>query len=139
MIQNKKVKHEYIFIETFNVGIKLLGTEVKSIKEGRVSLSDAYCYFNNGELFIKGMNIPETNTNYTHEPLRERKLLMKKSELRKLEKELINGLTIVPYKLFRNDKGLFKMVIVLGKGKKLYDKRASLKEKDIKRDMARDI
>jgi SsrA-binding protein len=139
MVTNKKVKYEYTFIETHTVGIKLQGSEVKSIDEGKVSLVDAYCYFIDGELFIKGMNIPESKVAYTHEPLRDRKLLMKKKELRKLEKQLINGLTIIPYKLFRNKRGIIKVEIVLGKGKKLHDKRNSIKEKDIKRDMDRDM
>jgi SsrA-binding protein len=139
MITNKKVKYEYTFVETHTVGIKLQGSEVKSIDEGKVSLVDAYCYFVDGELFLKGMNIPESKVAYTHEPLRDRKLLMKKKELRKLEKQLINGLTIIPYKLFRNKRGLIKVEIVLGKGKKLHDKRNSIKERDIKRDMDRDI
>lgn len=133
MITNKKVKYEYTFIETHTVGIKLMGSEVKSIDDGKVSLVDAYCYFNSGELFIKGMNIPESKVVYTHEPLRERKLLMKKKELRKLEKQLINGLTIIPYKMFRNNKGLIKMTIVLGKGKKLYDKRQTIRKRDDER------
>lgn len=139
MIINKKVKYEYTFIETHTVGIKLQGSEVKSIDDGKVSLVDAYCYFVDGELFIKGMNIPESKVAYTHEPLRDRKLLMKKKELRKLEKQLINGLTIIPYKLFRNKRGFIKVEIVLGKGKKLHDKRNSIKERDIKRDMDRDM
>lgn len=137
MIVNRKVKYEYTFIDTFVTGIKLMGSEVKSIKDGKVSLVDAYCYFNDGELFIKGMNIPEFKSSYTHEPLRDRKLLMKKKELVKLEKSLINGLTVIPYKMFITDRGLIKVEIVLGKGKKLHDKRNSLKEKDIKRDMDR--
>ena len=133
MIVNKKVKFEYTFVETHIVGIKLMGSEVKAIDNGKVSLVDAYCYFNDGELFVKGMNIPESNLAYTHEPLRERKLLMKKKELRKLEKQLINGLTIVPYKIFRNDRGLIKLEIVLAKGKKLYDKRQAIRKRDDER------
>ncbi len=138
-IINRKVSHEYFFVDTFVVGVKLMGSEVKSIRDGKVSLVDAYCYFNEGELYVKGMNIPEYRQSYTHEPIRDRKLLMKKKELVKLQKELIKGLTIVPYKLFTNDRGLIKMEIVLAKGKKLYDKRESLKEKDIKREMMRQI
>jgi SsrA-binding protein len=126
-------------VDTFVVGVKLMGSEVKSIRDGKVSLVDAYCYFNEGELYVKGMNIPEYRQSYTHEPIRDRKLLMKKKELIKLQKELIKGLTIVPYKLFTNDRGLIKMEIVLAKGKKLYDKRESLKEKDIKREMMQQI
>jgi SsrA-binding protein len=138
-IINRKVSHEYFFVDTFVVGVKLMGSEVKSIRDGKVSLVDAYCYFNEGELYVKGMNIPEYRQSYTHEPIRDRKLLMKKKELVKLQKELIKGLTIVPYKLFTNDRGLIKMEIVLAKGKKLYDKKESLKEKDIKREMMRQI
>jgi SsrA-binding protein len=138
-IINRKVSHEYFFVDTFVVGVKLMGSEVKSIRDGKVSLVDAYCYFNEGELYVKGMNIPEYRQSYTHEPIRDRKLLMKKKELIKLQKELIKGLTIVPYKLFTNDRGLIKMEIVLAKGKKLYDKRESLKEKDIKREMMQQI
>jgi SsrA-binding protein len=138
-IINRKVSHEYFFVDTFVVGVKLMGSEVKSIRDGKVSLVDAYCYFNEGELYVKGMNIPEYRQSYTHEPIRDRKLLMKKKELVKLQKELIKGLTIVPYKLFTNDRGLIKMEIVLAKGKKLYDKRESLKEKDIKREMMQQI
>jgi SsrA-binding protein len=138
-IINRKVSHEYFFVDTFVVGVKLMGSEVKSIRDGKVSLVDAYCHFNEGELYVKGMNIPEYRQSYTHEPIRDRKLLMKKKELIKLQKELIKGLTIVPYKLFTNDRGLLKMEIVLAKGKKLYDKRESLKEKDIKREMMRQI
>jgi SsrA-binding protein len=138
-IVNRKVNHEYIFIDTFVVGVCLLGSEVKSIRDGKTSLVDAYCYFNNGELFLKGMNIPEYNQSYTHDPHRERKLLMKKKELNKLQKELVKGLTLVPYRLFTNDRGLIKLEIVLGKGKKLYDKKKTLKERDIDRDVMRQI
>lgn len=138
-IVNRKVAHEYFFVETMVVGIKLLGSEVKSIRGGKVSLVDAYCFFNDGELFVKGMNIPEYKQSYTHEPLRDRKLLLKKKELIKLEKELVKGLTLIPYKIYSTERGLLKMEIVLGKGKKLYDKRESLKEKDIKREIMRQI
>ena len=139
MIVNKKVKFEYTFIETHTVGIKLMGSEVKSIDNGKVSLVDAYCYFKDGELFVKGMNIPESKVSYSHEPLRERKLLMKKKELRKLEKQLINGLTIVPYKMFRNDRRLIKLEIVLAKGKKLYDKRQAIRKRDDERNLKREL
>jgi SsrA-binding protein len=136
-IVNKKVGYEYIFVNTLVAGIKLMGSEVKSIYDGKVSLVDAYCYFNNGELFIKGMNIPEYRQSYTHEPLRDRKLLMKKKELIKLEKELVKGLTLIPYKIFTNERGLLKVEIVLGKGKKLHDKRESIKERDVNRNLMR--
>lgn len=138
-IVNRKVKFEYQFIETFIVGLQLQGSEVKAIKSHMISMVDTYCYFKHGELFVKGMNITSNNVAYSHEATRERKILMKKNELRKLDKELINGLTIVPYRVFCNDKGLIKMEIVLAKGKKLWDKRDSIKERDISRDMMRDI
>jgi SsrA-binding protein len=104
-----------------------------------ISMVDTFCYFNNGELFVKGMNVTSNNVAYSHDPSRDRKLLMKKKELRKLEKELINGLTIVPYRLFRDERGLIKMEIVLAKGKKLWDKRNSIKERDVSREMMRGI
>ena len=138
-IVNRKVKFEYHFVETFIVGLKLQGSEVKAISNNLVSMVDTFCYFKYGELFVKGMNVTSNNVAYSHEPSRERKLLMKKKELRKLEKELINGLTIVPYRLFRNDRGLIKMEIVLAKGKNLFDKRNSIKERDINREMMRGI
>jgi len=136
-IVNKKITYEYFFINTIIAGIKLMGSEVKSIRDGKVSLVDSYCYFNEGELFIKGMNIPEYKSAYTHEPLRDKKILIKKKEIIKLQKELVKGLTLVPYRIFTNDRGLLKVEIVLGKGKKLYDKRESIKEKDINRDLMR--
>lgn len=138
-IVNKKVKFEYFFVETFVVGIKLQGSEVKSINDSKVSMTDTYCYFKNGELYVKGLNIASSNVSYAHEPMRERKLLMKKKELRKLENELINGLTIIPYRLYRNETGLIKMEIVLAKGKKLWDKRDSIKERDINRELKRGL
>ena len=138
-IVNKKVKFEYFILETFVSGIVLMGSEVKSISDSKVSMVDTYCYFKNGELYVKGMNVASNNTSYCHEPTRERKLLMKKKELRKLEKELINGLTIVPYRLYRNDTGLIKMDIVLVKGKKLWDKRETIKGRDLDRDLKRNL
>ncbi len=138
-IVNRKVKFEYHFIETFITGIKLQGSEVKAIIKGLVSLVDTYCYFNNGELYLKGMNVTGSNVAYSHEPIRDRKLLLKKKELRKLESELINGLTIVPYRVFRNEKGLIKVEIVLCRGKKLWDKREKIKERDISRENNLDI
>lgn len=136
---NKKVKFEYTFIDTYVTGIKLIGSEVKSIRLGKVSLTDTYCYFNKGELYLKGLNISETNVAYSHTAIRDRKLLLKRKQLNKLENELLKGLSLVPYRIFINDKGFVKVEIVLGKGKKLWDKRDSIKERDINRDMMRDI
>lgn len=139
-IRNKKASFEYQFIETYVAGIQLTGTEIKSIRQGKVSLQEGYCFFNKGELFVKGMHIAkyEQGTHYNHEPVRDRKLLLQKKELRKLEtKSEEKGLTIIPIRIFTNDRGLAKVEIALAKGKKLYDKRESIKEKDVKRDMER--
>lgn len=117
-----------------------MGTEIKSIREGKVNLQDGYCYFNNGECFVKGITITAyaQGTHYNHEAARERKLLLKKSELKKLESKVEEkGLTLVPTRLFINDRGLVKMEIALGKGKKLHDKRESIKDRDIKRELSR--
>ena len=139
-IKNKRASFEYLLLEKYVAGIMLMGSEIKSIREGKVSLQEAYCDFINGELFIKQMNIArykEASYN-NHEPLRERKLLMSKRELRKLRKKLEEkGLTLIPLRMFINERGLAKLEIALGKGKKLYDKRESLKEKAQKRDMER--
>jgi SsrA-binding protein len=136
-IVNKKLRFEYEFIQTLTCGIQLVGSEVKSIREGKASISESYCYFNKGELFVKGMNISDYGYGSFHDTTRDRKLLLKKKELRDLENKLIKGLTIVPYRLFLNDKGLIKVEIVLGRGKKLYDKRHSIKTRDVERDMKR--
>lgn len=139
-IKNKKASFEYEFLETFCVGMVLQGTEIKSIRLGKASLMEAYCYINNSELFIKSMNIAvyEQGTHYNHEPTRVRKLLLQKREIRNLENNLKDqGLTIVPYRLFINDRGFAKLEIALAKGKKLHDKRDSIKEKDTKRDLQR--
>lgn len=136
--KNRKASYEYHFIDTYVAGLTLTGTEIKAIREGKLSFSDAYCYFNDGELYVKQMNIsPYTQgTHYNHEPLRERKLLLKKSELRKLESKLEKGQTIVPTRLFVNDRGWAKLEIALAKGKKLYDKREDIKQKDMKREIS---
>jgi SsrA-binding protein len=136
-IVNKKAKFEYSFLETLIVGIQLVGSEVKSIRQGKASISEGYCYFNNGELFVKGMNISDYGYGSSHDTTRDRKLLLKRKELNNLENQLTNGLTIIPYRLFLNDKGLIKMEIALARGKKLHDKRFSIKERDIERDMKR--
>ena len=139
-IKNRKASFEYEFLEKFTAGIVLKGTEIKSVREGKVSLQESYCYFHNGELFIKGMHIaPYEQANiFNHDPLRDRKLLLKKRELRKLETALNEkGLTIVPTRLFISDKGHAKVNIALAKGKKIHDKRESIKQKDLKREMDR--
>jgi SsrA-binding protein len=136
-IVNKKARFEYEFIQTEVCGIQLVGSEVKSIRQGKVSISEGYCYFKDGELFVKGMNISDYGFGSFHETVRDRKLLLKRKELNGLETKLINGLTIVPYRVFLNDKGLIKMEIALAKGKKIHDKRETIKNRDLDRDMKR--
>ncbi len=139
-IQNRKASFEFFFLEEYSAGMVLTGTEIKSIREGKVSMADAYCIFNKGELYVKNLNISkyENGTHYNHEPLRERKLLLKRKELKKLESKLTDkGLTIIPTRVYINDSGLAKIDIALAKGKKLYDKRDSIKDKDMKRDQDR--
>lgn len=139
-IRNKQASFQYELIEKFVAGIVLMGTEIKSIREGKVNLQDGFCYFNNGEIFAKGINITAyaQGTHYNHEAARERKLLMKKSELRKLESKVEEkGLALIPTRLFINERGLAKMEIALGRGKKLHDKRESIKERDVKRELSK--
>lgn len=128
-VKLQKIKFEYEFLESFDAGIELKGTEVKSIKSRNFSFVDSYCYFVNGELFIKNFVI-----NNEVDPKREKKILLKKQELSKLEKELIKGLTIVPYRVFQNDKGKIKVTIALARRNKNYDKKQKIKERDIDRE-----
>ncbi|WP_297702621.1 SsrA-binding protein SmpB [uncultured Eudoraea sp.] len=140
-IKNKKARFEYEFLDTYIAGIVLSGTEIKSIRLGKASITESFCEFNElGELFAINMQVDEYShaTHFNHRPKAARKLLLKKQELRKLEKEVKNtGLTIIPLNLFINDKGFAKLKIVLAKGKKLYDKRESIKDRDNKRDLDR--
>jgi SsrA-binding protein len=131
-IVNRKSKFEYQFIDTYNAGVVLNGVEVKSIRDGKFSFTDSYCIFQNGELFMKNTSISGIGNDNIG---RDRKLLLKKKELTKLNKDLINGLSIIPYRLYENDRGLFKIEIVLAKGKKLFDKRESIKKRDIEREI----
>ena len=138
--KNRKAYYQYEFIDTLEAGIVLLGTEIKSIREGKLSFTDAYCIFKKNELFVKGLHISEYsmgNVN-NHEPKRDRKLLLNHRELKQwLKKVNEKGYTIIPVNLYVNDDGLAKLKIALSRGKKLYDKRESLKQKDIKRDIDR--
>lgn len=139
-IKNKRASFEYEFIETFTAGIQLTGTEIKSIRAGKASIIEGYCFITKGELFIKNMYIAEYDKGSynNHDPKRDRKLLLNRSELDKLEKKKKDvGLTIVPLKVFINKNGFAKMDIALAKGKKLHDKRDDLKSKDAKREMDR--
>ena len=135
-IRNRQASFQYELLEKFVAGIALRGTEIKSIREGKVNLQDGYCYLNNGELFAKGVNISPyaQGTHYNHEASRERKLLLKKAELKRLEGKVEEkGLTLVPTRLFINERGLAKLEIAVARGKKLHDKRNSIKERDVKR------
>ncbi len=138
-ITNRRAKYEYHFIDEYQAGIVLMGSEVKTIKIGKVSIVDSFCYFKGDELFIKNFNVTEMSTSYTHEPNREKKLLLNKKELKKLKSDLTKGLTIIPYKVYTNDKGIIKVKIVLAKGKKDWDKRNDIKEKDIQRELKKTI
>ncbi len=139
-IKNKKASHEYEFLEKFTAGMVLLGTEIKSIRQGKASIMEAYCRIANGELFVYNMHITEYDKGgfVNHEPNRIRKLLLGKSEIKRLEKKLKDqGLTIVPTRLYISPSGYAKLNIALAKGKKLFDKRESLKQTDSKRDIDR--
>lgn len=139
-IKNKRATFDYELLETFTAGIMLTGTEIKSIRLGKASLVDTYCYFVKNELWVKNMHIAEYfyGSYNNHNARRERKLLLSKKELRKMERAIKDtGFTIVPVRLFINEKGLAKLVIALAKGKKQFDKRQSLREKDDRRDMDR--
>lgn len=137
-IRNRQATYEFELLDKYVAGLVLMGTEIKSIREGKVNLQDGYCYFNNGELFVKGINITPyaQGTHYNHEAQRERKLLLKKTELKKLErKSEEKGLTMVPVRLFINDRGYAKLEVALARGKKLHDKRESIKDRDAKREL----
>jgi SsrA-binding protein len=136
-IVNKKAKFEYEFIQSYTCGIKLIGSEVKSIRDGKVSMVESHCVFNNGELFLKNSNISELKTSYGHNATQDRKLLLKKQELTRLKKDLVKGLTIVPYRIYINERGWIKVEIFLARGKKLHDKRETLKAKDAQMEMKR--
>lgn len=139
-IRNKKAAFEYFFIETFTAGIVLTGTEIKSIRQGKASLVDTFCYINNGEIWVKGMNVsPYFYGSYNnHESKRDRKLLLKKKEIGKLQGATKQtGYTIVPLLVFIDNHGRAKMDVALCKGKKEYDKRQTLKEKEDRREMDR--
>jgi SsrA-binding protein len=146
-IQNRKASFEYSFIDTYSAGIQLTGTEIKSIREGKATINEAFCVFEakhdgRNELFIRNMHVAHYfNGTYNNvEEKRDRKLLLKKAELQKLENKLKDqGLTIIPLRLFINDKGFAKLSIALAKGKKLFDKRDDIKKRDIDREMQRQL
>lgn len=139
-IKNRKASHEYHFIDIYQAGIVLQGTEIKSIRMGKVTISDAFCLFIGNELFLRNLHIAQYDMGnvHNHEEKADRKLLLKRKELKKLQYDAQDvGLTIVPTKVYVNDRGLAKIEIALAKGKKLYDKRQDLKAKDAKKEIER--
>lgn len=139
-ITNRKARYEFEFLDKYVAGMQLMGTEIKSIRESLVNMQDAFCYFRGNELYVKQLHIAPyaQGTHYNHVSDRERKLLLSKRELTKLsEKSKEKGLSVIPTRLFITDRGFAKLEIILGRGKKLHDKRDSIKEKDIKRDLER--
>ena len=139
-IRNKKASFQFFLLDSFTAGIQLLGTEIKAIREGKANLTDSYCIFLDGELFIKHLHISEYSHGAyaNHEPRRMRKLLLNKKEIKKIVNQLKEkGLTIIPVNLFINEKGLAKLEIAIAKGKKLFDKRETIKAKDVKRQLDR--
>ena len=139
-IRNKRANYEYFIIDTYTAGLVLTGTEIKSIRDGKVNLADAYCTFRGHELFVNEMHISEyrCGSYLNHPAKRDRKLLLTKRELHKLQNKVKEkGYTIIPVMLFVNPKGLAKLNIALAKGKKFYDKRESIKERDTKRELDR--
>ncbi len=140
VIDNRRSRYEYEFLDTFEAGLVLQGTEVKSLRAGEGNLSDAYCYFRDGELFVRSLYIKEYHfgSDANHEPRRPRKLLLKRRELKRLDKKVREkGLTIVPVKLYMTDRSFVKLQIALARGKKTFDKRDSLKKKDQARELDR--
>jgi SsrA-binding protein len=139
-IRNKRASFEYNLLESYVAGIMLKGTEIKSIREGSGSISEAYCFIKNGELFVKNMNIPEYSHGnlMNHDILRLRKLLLNKRELKKIDtKTREKGVAVVPIRLFLSDRGFAKLEIALARGKKSFDKRETIKQKDSKRELDR--
>ena len=139
-IRNRQAGFEYELLDKYVAGMVLTGTEIKSIREGKVNLQDGYCYFSNSELFVKGINITPyaQGTHYNHDATRERKLLLKRSEIKKMEGKIEErGLTLVPTRLFINERGLAKLEIAIARGKKMHDKRESMKDRDAKRELHR--
>jgi len=139
-IKNKKASHEYFLLQEITAGIQLSGTEIKSIRDGKANIVDAYCTFRGSELFVINMHISEYifGTYNNHEPKRDRKLLLTKRELKKLQTKVKEkGFTIIPTLLFINERGLAKLTIALARGKHHYDKRETLKQKDHQREMER--
>lgn len=141
-IKNKRATFEFQIIDKYVAGMVLKGTEIKSIRQSKVNMSDSYCYVTEEGIFIKNLHISayEKGTYLNHEPLRDRKLLLTKKEIKKITKSLDDqGITLIPLSIYTSERGFAKMEIAIAKGKKLYDKRADIKEKDIKREMNREM
>ena len=139
-IKNRRASFEYHLLERFEAGVRLLGTEIKSIRQGKANINDSFCSFIDGELYIRNMHIAEYSHGsfYNHEAKRNRKLLLHKREIKKLETKLQErGFTIIPLRIFINNRGFAKIEIALAQGKKLYDRREAIKERDNKRELAR--
>ena len=139
-IKNRSVFHEFFIDARYEAGMVLLGTEIKSLREGKISFNDSYCLIHKGEVWLKSLHIAEYSlgTVNNHDPLRDRKLLLRKKEINKIEGKLKEkGYTLVPLRIFFSDKNLAKIEIGLAKGKKLHDKRESIKQKDVEREMKR--
>ena len=137
-ILNKRARFDYFIERTEVAGIQLMGTEVKAIKSGNISLVDSYCTIEEGELFVRGLSIPQNKTHFQHDPNRVKKLLLRKSEIKKMEKDLVKGMTIIPCRVFKNERGLIKVEVGLAKGKKTYDKRESIKKREDERRIRED-
>lgn len=137
-IRNRQAYYDYFIEDKYDAGMVLTGTEVKSLRSGRASFNDSFCYINGGELWVKSLHIAEYShgTANNHDPVRERKLLLKKKEIRKIEAKIKEkGISVVPLRMYFSEKGLVKMEIGLGKGKKMYDKRETIKQRDTEREM----
>lgn len=140
--QNKKARHDYFIEDTYEAGVELFGTEVKSIKAGKVSIKEAYAELKSGEIFVKGMNISpyEFGNRFNQDPMRPKKLLLHKKEIAKLDRlSTREGYTLIPLKIYVNQRGLVKLALAVGKGKKNYDKRETLAKRDSQRNIAKAI
>ena len=141
-IKNRSAFHEYFFDNKYVAGVVLTGTEVKSLREGKASFNDSYCIIHKGEMWLKSLHIAEYShgTTNNHDPIRDRKLLLQKREISKIEGKLKEkGYTLIPLRIFFNEKNLIKVEIGLGKGKKIHDKRETIKKRDVEREMKRFI
>lgn len=141
-IKNRKASFEYTLLDKYTAGIQLKGTEIKSIREGKASIAEAFCFFEKDELYVKGLQITEytkASNYYNPDPLRNRKLLLHKREMKKIANSLDEHLTIIPLQLFINKDGWAKLEIATAKGKKLYDKRETIKKRELQRDLGRKI